>query len=461
MKLRIVFLLLLILSAFDVFGQELTVKKMEMVPMDLSASTQPRNDRNDNPCALVKVLMVDDISRVEGNVIGDVEDRGTEKWVYLSAGTKMMRIIPKNHLPLMIMFGDYGINKVEGKVTYELILSSASSIVDSDDGKSYLVINVQPETADVEVDGKSQEVKGGSAKVRLSHGSHSYTVSAFGYAKKHGTVVLGNEKKQISVSLESAMATLCVSCATEGASIYINDELQGRTPWKGILVSGDYLVEARKEGYRNTKKSISLKDRELQTVNLPPLQMISGTIDVNYDPVGTEVWLDGKKLGTSPDIFRSIAVGSHQLKLISSGYQDKLLQVIVEEGKTQTLTGTLQRVETQVSKPVEPVSNKVSQSSTSAYNNIDMDWQEAQSADDSGFITVTGTVVDRHSDPIIGSTIFVVGTNTGTVSDYNGQFTIKVPVQGKTKLRFGFVGMKTKYVTIDKIKNPVLKVVMR
>ena len=253
MKLRIVFLLLLILSAFDVFGQELTVKKMEMVPMDLSASTQPRNDRNGNPCALVKVLMVDDISRVEGNVIGDVEDRGTEKWVYLSAGTKMMRIIPKNHLPLMIMFGDYGIKKVEGKVTYELILLSATSVVNND----------------------------------------------------------------------------------------------------------------------------------------------------------------------------------------------------------------LQKVEAQVSKPVEPASKKVSQSSTSAYNNIDMDRQEAQSADDSGFITVKGTVVDRHSEPVIGCSIYVDGTKTGTVSDYNGQFTIKVPVQGKTKLRFGFVGMKTKYVTIDKIKNPVLKVVMR
>lgn len=119
---RIVIILSLLIAAFDVCGQELTVKSMEVAPMDLSASTQPRNDRNGNPCALVKVLMVDGIDRVEGNVIGDVEDRGTEKWVYLSAGTKMVKIVPKSHLPLMIMFDDYGIKKVESKVTYTLAL---------------------------------------------------------------------------------------------------------------------------------------------------------------------------------------------------------------------------------------------------------------------------------------------------------------------------------------------------
>ena len=132
----IVIILCLLIAAFDVCGQELTVKSMEVAPMDLSASTQPRNDRNGNPCALVKVLMVDGIDRVEGNVIGDVEDRGTEKWVYLSAGTKMMKIVPKNHLPLMIMFGDYGIKKVESKVTYVLTLLLPSSPHDRQAGNS-------------------------------------------------------------------------------------------------------------------------------------------------------------------------------------------------------------------------------------------------------------------------------------------------------------------------------------
>ena len=73
---RIIFLSLLSLLVSGLQAQELTVKRMEVAPMDLSACTQPRNDLNGNACALVKVLMVDGIDRVEGNVIGEVEDRG-------------------------------------------------------------------------------------------------------------------------------------------------------------------------------------------------------------------------------------------------------------------------------------------------------------------------------------------------------------------------------------------------
>ena len=441
----------LLIAAVSSQAQELTVKRMEVSPMDLSASTQPRLDKNSNPCALVKVQLATSGASFEGNVIGDAEFRKGEYWVYMSEGSYMLNVKHASFLPLFVNFRDYDIKKVEGKVTYVLTLVMPQmGNVPVDDGMRYLVLEVAPENAIVLVDGKQQEVKNGMAKVRLSQGEHRYNVSAVGYASKQGTVVVGSEKKQITVRLESAMATLNVTCATEGANIYVNDELRGLTPWQGSMVSGDYLVEARKEGYRSTQKSISLKDRESQTVHLPALQMISGTIDVNYDPVGTEVWLDGKKLGTSPDIFRDVSVGTHQLRLVSSGYQDKLLQVRVEEGKTQAIAGALQKVEAQVNKPVEPVSSKVSQSNSGTRSSYVSD-----------FITVTGTVVDKHSEPVIGCAISVDGTMTGTVADLNGWFKIKVPVQGIMKLKFQYVGMKTKYVTIDKIKNPVLKVVMR
>ena len=62
--------LLLVMTAG---AQKLTVEKMEVAPMDLSASTQPRNDRNGNPCSLVKVQLATPGASFEGNVIGDTE----------------------------------------------------------------------------------------------------------------------------------------------------------------------------------------------------------------------------------------------------------------------------------------------------------------------------------------------------------------------------------------------------
>lgn len=57
---------------------------------------------------------------------------------------------------------------------------------------------------------------------------------------------------------------------------------------------------------------------------------------------------------------------------------------------------------------------------------------------------VTGTVVDANKEPLIGASIMVPGTNTGTVSDIDGNFTLRVE-PGKT-LRISYVGYKTQDV---------------
>lgn len=81
-----------------------------------------RNDLNGNPCALVKVQVVDDIERIEGNKIGSVVNKGVEKWVFMCQGSRNMKIHLKNHLPVLIMFRDHNINGLEGNRVYELVL---------------------------------------------------------------------------------------------------------------------------------------------------------------------------------------------------------------------------------------------------------------------------------------------------------------------------------------------------
>ena len=109
---RIVILMLLIVSALSVCGQELTVKQMEVAPMDLSASTQPWNDRNGNACALVKVQLATPGARFEGNVIGDVEFKTGEYWVYMSEGSYMLNVKHASFLPLFVNFRDFDIKEV-------------------------------------------------------------------------------------------------------------------------------------------------------------------------------------------------------------------------------------------------------------------------------------------------------------------------------------------------------------
>ena len=102
-------------------AQELTVKSMEVAEGDLTASVHPRNDLNGNPCALVRVMLKDSAPKFEGNVLGEVERVGVQHMVYMSAGSKQLEVIyGDNHL--QIFFSDYGIEELESKVTYNVVI---------------------------------------------------------------------------------------------------------------------------------------------------------------------------------------------------------------------------------------------------------------------------------------------------------------------------------------------------
>ena len=70
---------------------------------------------------------------------------------------------------------------------------------------------------------------------------------------------------------------------------------------------------------------------------------------------------------------------------------------------------------------------------------------------------VNGTVVSQEdNEPVIGVSVLVVGTNIGTVTDANGRFSLTVP-EGKSQLRFTYVGMETLEVSA----RPNMRIVLR
>ena len=70
---------------------------------------------------------------------------------------------------------------------------------------------------------------------------------------------------------------------------------------------------------------------------------------------------------------------------------------------------------------------------------------------------VTGTVISAEdNEPIIGASIVVKGTTIGTVTDFNGAFSLDVPSSAKT-LVVSFVGMKAQEIGVKPKVNVVLE----
>ena len=61
---------------------------------------------------------------------------------------------------------------------------------------------------------------------------------------------------------------------------------------------------------------------------------------------------------------------------------------------------------------------------------------------------VSGTVKDTAGEPIIGASVIVEGTNTGTSTDVSGAWSLDVPNASQKSLVFSYLGMKDKTVAI-------------
>jgi len=70
---------------------------------------------------------------------------------------------------------------------------------------------------------------------------------------------------------------------------------------------------------------------------------------------------------------------------------------------------------------------------------------------------ISGVVSDKVGDPIPGTTVVAKGSNAGTITDINGNYTLKIP-SNATTLVFSFIGMKKQEIAIanSRVINVVL-----
>ena len=341
-------LYLILLSVFALLNtavaQKLSVESFVLAPTDITAQTEGRKDLNGDACALVKISFVGDVLDVEGNVIKPLVRRNNETWAFMTQESRQMKVVTKDYLPLMVTFGDYGIEKLQSNRTYVLTLTKPSGAQEPvDAGGNFYAISVQPKDAKVTIDGVLQASSSdGEYSAMLAYGSHTYKVEAGGYISKSGSFTIGKgDMTPISVSLVSALATLNVSCPTPAVSLYVDKKSVGSLPWNGSLKEGMHLLEVRKDGYRSQQKTIQLAQQQKLDVAFDALSAIQGNLSVNFKPFGSDVYVDGVKVGQSPRVFNGVLVGNHNVEIRKSGYSTSRQTVMISEGQTASISGSL------------------------------------------------------------------------------------------------------------------------
>ena len=327
------------------FAQELKVKSFQVSEGDLIARTSPRNDLNGKPCAVIRVGIALQNVQFAGNLMGDPIAEPGEYLIYMPQGNTELTIRHNNYLPLIVNFFDYGIGRLQSGCTYRLTILTGNNDPEPEVQGNFLILNITPKQSRISIDGGDPVSANneGVFKTFLEPGSHTYHVASEGYEPQTERIVMRSERMMKTISLRSVKSSLTVNSSTPGASIYINEEYKGTTRWQGVLNSGTYLLEARMEGYRSAKQTVTLGKQEERNVTFPALQPIYGSLMVDYEPVDADVYVDGKLLGKSPNLFTKVFVGTHELKVVKEGFASHIEKVTISENRQASVSGKLDR----------------------------------------------------------------------------------------------------------------------
>ena len=133
LKLTILFLFMSLAAS----AQRLAVESLKLRPNDLSARNvkNQRHDLNGKPCALLKVMVLDNITKCSSGNIGDIVTEGPVKLIFITSATPSIELSFQYHYPLTINFADYGYKHLEGNSTYELNLIDAQQMMMGNGGQ--------------------------------------------------------------------------------------------------------------------------------------------------------------------------------------------------------------------------------------------------------------------------------------------------------------------------------------
>ena len=339
------------------YSQSISVSSFKLLESDLTANTAGTTERDQNGevAALIKVVTTQTGFVFDGGSLGIVKTKQTpgEVWVYIPHGAKKITI---KHPQLGVLRDYYFPVSIEKARTYEMVLISGTvqTIVQQARTSQYVVFQLVPPNAIVELDGNLLQTVDGTATKMMKFGTYNYRVQAPNYLPEAGNVTVDDpdNKKIVNVSLKPNFSKVTIK-VDNNAEIWINGVKKGNGTWTGDLGEGTYEFEAKLQGYRSTLLTKDLMvTQEPQVINLQTPTPIYGEADINSSPAMADIYIDGKKSGQTPQLISKLLIGSHQLRISKNGYEDHNSTLAIKERETVSVNAQLKKRTTSTPIPV-------------------------------------------------------------------------------------------------------------
>jgi serine/threonine protein kinase len=147
------------------------------------------------------------------------------------------------------------------------------------------------------------------------------------------SVVL-KEKKSSTTPTQPVLkqGKLSLDSTPQGAYVYINGKLYGKTPLNTNLNVGSYKVEIKKDGYLPYSLTVQINENKeyKETIPLHPIS-IKGILKVSVEPSGAIIYITDSIIGHTY-VYIELDPGYYKLKIEKEGYMTYLEDIKVEAG---------------------------------------------------------------------------------------------------------------------------------
>lgn len=200
-------MILMVGSVLTTRSQNISVKSFQLLENDQTASSEGTMERDQNGeiAALIKVVTNEEGFSFDGGALGIVKavQKPGEIWVYVPKGLKKLTI---SHPKFGMLREHYLPMAVAAAKTYqmELVMDKVETVVRQARTSQYVIFQVTPSDAVVELDGEQLKMEGGTATKLMEFGTYTYRIQAPNHLSEAGNVTVSDpENKQvISIALK-------------------------------------------------------------------------------------------------------------------------------------------------------------------------------------------------------------------------------------------------------------------
>ncbi len=228
--------------------------------------------------------------------------------------------------------GEIDLMLTEGMVEVARRISGESQL---GAGPRYGTLNIysEPSGALVYINDEERGSTPFAATQLAAQQQHTVRIEKQGFQPVTRTIKIEEgENPALNVTLSSSYGGLSVSSQPSGASVIIDGQEVGTTPYlnQEIGAGREHEVQVTLEGYESVTRSVTVSEGATQSIDVT-LSAATNFVTVTSRPDRAQVIIDDQRVGLTPLQELEYQIGMHSIELKKRGYKPHLAQFRVEQ----------------------------------------------------------------------------------------------------------------------------------